>query len=146
MPNDNTDQVIDSPRDWVAEHIARYVASSGDDGFEWRGVHTLLLSTKGRRSGAWRRTALIFGEDGDNYVIVASKGGAPDHPLWYENLAVDPHVRVQVKGDEFAAHANVATGPERARLWQKMCEVWPDYADYQTRTTREIPVIVLSRA
>lgn len=137
-------QVVDSPTRWVADHIRTYVESGGEDGHEWRaGVPTLLLSVKGRKSGVWRRTALIYGRDGDGYVIVASKGGADTHPLWFLNLRDNPDSEIQVGPDKFAVRARVAEGDERARLWDAMAEIWPDYNAYQTKTTREIPVIVL---
>jgi deazaflavin-dependent oxidoreductase (nitroreductase family) len=137
-------QVIDSPRGWVNQHIQRYLASGGADGHEWKpGVPTLLLTTRGRKSGQLRRTALIYGRTGDSYVVVASQGGDPRHPAWYLNLDADPDVHVQVKADEFDARARTATGEERARLWREMVRIWPAYDDYQARTDREIPVVVL---
>lgn len=136
----------DSPVGWVNEHIRKYVDSGGADGHEWRGITTLLLTTTGRKSGQHHRTALIYGEDGGNHVIVASKGGAPNHPAWFLNLQADPEVTVQVKDQVFAAKARVATGSERDRLWRRMVEIFPNYADYQAKTDREIPVIVLERS
>ena len=105
-----------------------------------------MLTTTGARSGKERKHALIFGTDGDDVVIVASKGGDPNHPQWYENLAADPHVKVQVKGDRYDGIARTASGEERTRLWSMMNELWPSYDDYQERTDREIPVVVISRA
>ncbi|CAA9586439.1 MAG: hypothetical protein AVDCRST_MAG88-4015, partial [uncultured Thermomicrobiales bacterium] len=96
---------IDSARDWVAEHARRYVASDGADGHLWRGYPTLVLITTGRRSGAPRRQMLIYGRDGDRYIVVASKGGADTHPLWYLNLMEQPEVQVQVLSDRFTARA-----------------------------------------
>lgn len=137
-------QVVDSPRGWVNQHIQRYLASGGADGHEWKpGVPTLLLTTRGRKSGVLRRTALIYGRAGDSYVVVASQGGDPRHPSWYLNLEADPDVHVQVKADEFDARARTATGEERARLWREMARIWPAYDDYQGRTDRQIPVVVL---
>ncbi len=138
--------IVDSPRDWVAEHIKRYVATNGEDGHLWRDVPTLLLTTRGRRSGKLRRTALIYGQDGDRYLIVASKGGAPQHPLWYENLSAEPTVEVQVKADKFRARARTAGPDEKARLWPIVTRIWPAYDEYQTKTDRDIPVIILERA
>jgi deazaflavin-dependent oxidoreductase (nitroreductase family) len=132
-------------RDWVRDHVRRYVETNGEDGHEWRGTQTLLLTTLGRRSGKARRTALIYGQDGDDYVVVASKGGYPHNPGWYENLAADPSVRVQVKDDVFQARARTASPEERTRLWQLMTARWPDYDAYQEKTDREIPVVVLER-
>jgi len=126
--------------------VERYLATDGDDGHEWRGAHTLLLTTHGRRSGKPRTLPLIYGEDGDRLLIVASMGGAPRHPSWYLNLLADPNVEVQVKGDRFHATAHTAGPDERPRLWKTMTGVWPDYEQYQTRTSREIPVVVLERA
>lgn len=140
-------QVFDSPVGWVNRHIRRYVGSGGEKGHEWRpGVPTLLLTTRGRRSGLLRRTALIYGRDGDSYVVVASSGGGPDNPAWYLNLEADPQVHVQVGADEFDARARTATGAERERLWAPMARIWPDYDRYQRRTDREIPVVVLEPA
>jgi deazaflavin-dependent oxidoreductase (nitroreductase family) len=142
-----SEQVTDSPSDWVAEHTARYVASGGQDGHEWRpGVPTLLLTTTGRKSGVRRRTALIYGHDNDRFVIVASKGGAPEHPAWFLNLEADPTVELQVLDDVFPAVASVAEGSERERLWALMRQIWPAYEEYQTRTDREIPVVILTRS
>ena len=104
---------------------------------------TLLLTTLGRRSGQPRRQALIYGRDGGNYVVVASKGGASRNPLWYENLVAHPEVRLQVKDAKFAAHAREATPEERPRLWQLMIGLWPAYDDYQAKTERQIPLVVL---
>jgi deazaflavin-dependent oxidoreductase (nitroreductase family) len=131
--------------DWVREHVRRYVASNGEDGHDWRDTTTLLLTTLGRKSGKPRRTALIYGRDGDDFVVVASKGGYPTHPLWYENLAANPDVRVQVKDEVFQAQARTATADERPRLWKLMTDRWPDYDAYQQKTDREIPVVVLER-
>jgi deazaflavin-dependent oxidoreductase (nitroreductase family) len=137
------DEPLESAAGWVRDHVGRYLETEGEDGHEWRGAPTLLLTTLGRRSGRPRRIALIYGCDGDNYVLVASKGGAPSHPLWYENLTAHPEVRVQVKGERFTARARTAEGEERKRLWPIMTALWPDYDAYQTRTEREIPVVVL---
>ena len=140
------DDVIDSPVGWVSDHIKEYVASGGEQGHEWRpGVPTLLLTTTGRRSGQRRRSALIYGRDGDAYLVVASKGGAPAHPAWYLNLSEDPNVEVQVLQEVFTARARTATGPERDRLWAVMTAIWPAYDQYQARTDREIPVVILER-
>jgi deazaflavin-dependent oxidoreductase (nitroreductase family) len=135
--------VYDSPRGWVAEHIRSYVETGGRDGHLWRGVPTLLLTTRGRRSGKLRRTALIYGRAGDSYLVVASSGGAPRHPAWYLNLAADPLVEVQVLDDTFRARARTATAEERAELWRIMTSIWPSYDEYQTKTDREIPLVIL---
>jgi deazaflavin-dependent oxidoreductase (nitroreductase family) len=137
------DNPLESSLDWVREHSERYLETDGEEGHEWRGVPTLLLTTLGRRTGQPRRQALIYAEDGGNYVVVGSKGGAPDNPLWYENLVAHPEVRVQVKGDRFAARARDATTEERPRLWRLMTDIWPAYDEYQAKTGRQIPVVVL---
>ncbi|WP_326598697.1 nitroreductase family deazaflavin-dependent oxidoreductase [Streptomyces sp. NBC_01803] len=139
-------EIHDSPTSWVSDHIRRYVETDGREGHLWRdGVPTLLLTTRGRKSGVLRRTALIYGRDGEDFLIVASQGGKPDHPAWYHNLVADPEVRLQVGADKFTARARTATPEERARLWPRMTEIWPDYDDYQTKTSREIPIVVLTR-
>ncbi|HEV8574230.1 MAG TPA: nitroreductase family deazaflavin-dependent oxidoreductase [Dehalococcoidia bacterium] len=139
------DEVFDSPVGWVAQHIQGYVESDGEKGHRWRGVDTLLLTTRGRKSGKLRRTALIYGRDGDRYLVVASKGGAQKHPEWYLNLAANPEVEVQVGADKFKARARTAGAEEKPELWRVMTSVWPDYDSYQARTKRDIPVVVLER-
>jgi len=136
---------LESSLGWVREHSERYAETGGEDGHEWNGAPTLLLTTLGRRSGQPRRQALIYGRDGGNYVVVASKGGAARNPLWYENLLAHPQVRLQVKDDKFAARARDATPEERPRLWQLMTSLWPAYDDYQAKTERQIPLVVLER-
>ena len=137
------EQPTESGQAWVAEHARSYVESGGADGHDWRGVPTLLLTVRGRSSGKLRRTALIYGTDGDNYLIVASYGGAPEHPQWYRNLVAEPEVTVQVKDNVFPAVARTASAEERARLWPQMAAIWPDYDNYQTKTDREIPIVIL---
>ena len=137
------EEVYDSPSAWVAQHIRRYVKSDGKKGHLWRGVHTLLLTTRGRNSGRLRRTALIYGRDGDRYLVVASNGGAKKHPSWYLNLVANPEVRVQVAADTFSARASTASAREKPELWRSMAAIWPDYDTYQTKTQRDIPVVIL---
>jgi proline iminopeptidase len=128
------------------EHVRRYRETGGEIGHIWKeGSTVLLLTTKGRKTGKDRTTPLIYARDGDRYVIVASKGGAPEDPGWYRNLQQSPEVELQVLGEVFPARARTADGEERARLWQKVNEVWPHYAEYAERTDREIPVVVLER-
>jgi deazaflavin-dependent oxidoreductase (nitroreductase family) len=128
------------------EHVRRYIETDGEEGYIWReGSTILLLTTTGRKSGKELTMPLIFGEDGDSQVLVASRGGAPEHPGWYLNLEANPEVGVQVKGDTFRARARTAEGEERERLWKAMNEIWPHYDEYQTKTTRQIPVVVLDR-
>jgi deazaflavin-dependent oxidoreductase (nitroreductase family) len=140
------EEVLDSPTRWVARHVRRYVETDGRSGHRWNGRNTLLLTTRGGRSGKLRRTALIYGRDGDRYLVVASNGGARNHPFWYLNLTARPEVQVQVGAERFAARARTAGAEERPRLWRLMAEIWPDYERYQKRTGREIPVVVLERA
>jgi deazaflavin-dependent oxidoreductase (nitroreductase family) len=140
------EEVLDSPTRWVARHVRRYVDTDGRSGHRWNGTTTLLLTTRGRRSGRLRRTALIYGRDGDRYVVVASNGGARNHPHWYLNLTAQPEVQVQVQAERFAALARTAGAEERPRLWRLMAEIWPDYERYQKRTGRELPVVILERA
>jgi proline iminopeptidase len=128
------------------EHVRRYRETDGREGHEWRrGSKILLLTTTGRNTGRETTAPLIYGMDGDNPVVVASKGGAPSHPGWYRNLAKNPDVGVQILGDRFRARARAAEGEERERLWRMMTEIWPDYDEYQRKTDREIPVVVLER-
>jgi deazaflavin-dependent oxidoreductase (nitroreductase family) len=126
--------------------MRRYIATGGEDGHIWEGVPTLLLTTTGRRSGQPRTTPLIYGRAGDRYLVVASRGGAPAHPGWYENLVAQPEVLVQVMADRFKARARTATAPEKPLLWKTMASIWPAYQEYQARTPREIPVVMLERA
>ena len=129
------------------EHVDRYRATDGAEGYRWRKDTTiLLLTTKGRTSGREYTHPLIYREYNGDYLIVASKGGADEPPSWYRNLEADPDVTVQIRGDVFAARARTATAAEKPAMWRTMTEVWPDYDDYQTKTSREIPVVVLERA
>jgi proline iminopeptidase len=129
-----------------AEHVRRYRETGGEVGHIWKeGSTILLLTTRGRRTGNETTAPLIYARDGDRLVIVASKGGAPKHPGWYENLVKNPEIEVQLLDDVFPARAYTAEGAERERLWTLVNEVWPHYAEYQQRTDREIPVVVLER-
>jgi deazaflavin-dependent oxidoreductase (nitroreductase family) len=125
------------------EHIDRYLATDGEEGHDWEGTQTLILTTTGRRSGEQRMHPLIYGRHGDDYLVVASKGGAPQHPAWYLNLEANPEVEIQVKGQKMPAQARTATPEERAELWPIMTKEWPAYDDYQRQTGREIPIVVL---
>jgi deazaflavin-dependent oxidoreductase (nitroreductase family) len=137
------EEVFDSPKGWVRDHIRGYVESDGRDGHLWRGVHTLLLTTRGRKTGKLHRTALIYGRDDKNFLIVASNGGAPEHPNWYQNLVITPKVEIQVGADKYTAYARTVTKEEKPRLWKLMAEIFPNYLDYQAKTTREIPVVIV---
>jgi deazaflavin-dependent oxidoreductase (nitroreductase family) len=129
------------------EHVRRYQETNGAEGYEWRnGTPILLLTTTGRRSGQARTSPLIFQPYGADYLVVASKGGADQPPAWYLNLQSNPTVRVQIKEDTFAARARTASPEEKPDMWRVMTRAWPDYDNYQKRTKREIPVVVLERA
>jgi deazaflavin-dependent oxidoreductase (nitroreductase family) len=128
------------------EHVERYRATDGAEGHDWEGTQTLLLTTTGRRSGESRTTPLIYAPAGDSFAIVASKGGADEPPAWYLNLSENPEVEVQVKADRFRARARTADAEEKPELWRKMVAEWPSYDEYQQKTDREIPVVVLERS
>lgn len=125
------------------EHVDRYIATDGKEGHDWQGTTTLLLTTAGRRSGEPRTAPLIYQRYGDAYLVVASKGGADAHPAWYLNLQADPDVTVQVRGDRFAARARTAGREEKPDMWRVMAAAWPQYDQYQRKTDRDIPVVVL---
>jgi deazaflavin-dependent oxidoreductase (nitroreductase family) len=127
------------------EHVRVYRETGGEHGYRWRGTTILLLSTVGRASGEIRTTPLIERTDGDRWVVVASKGGAPANPSWYENLRADPRATIQVRDENIAVNAVTVEGEERDRLWRLMAEVWPAYDDYQAKTDREIPVVAFER-
>ena len=127
------------------DHVTRYVETDGEEGHDWQGTTTLILTTTGRRSSEQRSTPLIYQTEGDAFLVVASKGGADEPPAWYLNLDADPDVQVQVRGERFAARARTADAQEKPALWQKMLGAWPAYDDYQQKTDREIPVVVLER-
>jgi deazaflavin-dependent oxidoreductase (nitroreductase family) len=138
--------------DWMVQHANRYLSSGGGDGHIYKitppgrsemTVPSLLLTTTGRKSGERFIFPLFYGRDGDAYIVVASKGGAPQHPGWYRNLVANPEVEVQAGTAKMKARARTATGEERTRLWKKALELWPPYADYQKKTERQIPVVVL---
>jgi len=139
--------------EWMVEHANRYIASGGTDGHIYKmtqpgrpeiTVPSLLLTTTGRKSGERFIFPLFYGETGDgSYIVVASKGGARQHPGWYRNLPANPEGEVQVGTKKVKARARTATGEERTRLWQEALKFWPPYADYQQKTEREIPVVVL---
>jgi deazaflavin-dependent oxidoreductase (nitroreductase family) len=126
------------------DHIRAYRETGGEVGYVWNGVPTLLLTVTGRRTGRELTSALIFGRDGDDYLVVASKGGWPDHPSWYLNLQANAAARIQVKAEELGVVARTASATEKPRLWKIMTDIWPNYDVYQSRTDREIPVVVLT--
>ena len=128
------------------EHVQRYRETGGEDGHDWEGTSVLLLTTTGRRSGEQRTTPLIYQPYGDAYLIVASKGGADEPPAWYLNLESNPDVELQVKDDRFRARARTATADEKPDMWKTMTATWPAYDEYQRKTDRDIPVVVLERS
>lgn len=132
------------PSSWklVADHVDRYLATGGADGFEWEGTECIILTTVGRRTGCLRRTPLIRIVDGERYLLVASMGGAPSHPGWYLNLVADPSVTIQDRDRVHELTARTATAAEKAELWPLAAARWPDYDDYQTRTDRDIPLVI----
>ncbi len=129
------------------KHVDRYRETDGEEGHDWQGTQTLLLTTTGRRSGESRTTPLIYAPHGDDaYMVVASKGGSDEPPAWYVNLSQDPAVEVQVKADRFKARARTAGDEEKPEMWRRMVDEWPAYDEYQQKTEREIPVVVLERS
>jgi deazaflavin-dependent oxidoreductase (nitroreductase family) len=127
-------------------HVEAYRRTNGAEGYDWReGSHIILLTTIGHRSGEERTVPLIFGRDGDDYLIVGSKGGADEPPAWYVNLEANPEVTVQDRADIFKAVARTANDDEKARLWPVMTKEWPSYDEYQTKTSRTIPIVILER-
>ncbi len=127
-----------------AEHVRQYEATGGKVGHDWNGATCLILRAIGRKSGEVRKLPLIYGRDGGDYVLIASNGGAPQHPGWYENLVAHPEVEIQVRGEIIPVVARTAGAAERARVWPTMTAQWPDYDLYQTKTTRQIPAVILS--
>jgi deazaflavin-dependent oxidoreductase (nitroreductase family) len=136
------EDVHDSPNDWVARHIHSFLETGGQPR---PGMNDLLLTTRGRKSGKLRRTALVYGRDGDRFVLAASNGGAPNHPAWYLNLLDDSEVTVQVGTETFTARARTATAEEKPPLWLLMISIMPSYADYQRQAGRDIPVVIVER-
>ncbi len=128
------------------EHVQRYRETGGEEGHDWQGTQTLILTTTGRKSGEERSTPLIYGRRGEDYLIVASKGGADAPPAWYLNLEAKPEAEIQVRADRFKVRSRVATPEEKPDAWRTMVGEWPAYDEYQEKTDREIPVVVLERA
>jgi len=131
---------------WIADHMKKYVETDGRDGHIWNGVPTLLITTTGRKSKKAQMIPLIYGKDGTRFLIVASRGGADQHPAWYLNLAANPSVKLQVGAEKFAARARTANALEKKKLWPVMTKVWPAYDEYQAKTKRDIPLVILERA
>ena len=126
------------------EHVRVYRETDGEQGYLWNGATILLLTTTGRKTGQPRTQPLIYATDGEDYLVVASMGGAPVHPKWYLNLDAHPECEVQVKADVIPVTARTATADEKPRLWDIVREQWPNYDVYQSRTERDIPVVVLT--
>ena len=135
-----------SPEKWVRDQVATYEASGGTEGTTMRGVPVVVVTSVGAKSGKLRKNPLMRVEHEGSYALVASKGGAPSHPTWYHNLVAHPRVEVQDGPDRREYTVRVVEGPERAAWWERAVAVWPDYATYQTKTDREIPVFVASPA
>jgi deazaflavin-dependent oxidoreductase (nitroreductase family) len=139
--------------EWISDHVRVYRESGGADGHLWDGssvgiprrLPCLLLTTIGRRSGEKRTSPVLYGTAGNAYVVIGSKGGADTHPNWYLNLRANPVVEVQVANDRFQARARVATGKERDQIWQTMIEEYSFFSEYQKKTKRQIPVIILEK-
>jgi deazaflavin-dependent oxidoreductase (nitroreductase family) len=125
------------------EHVRQYEATGGKTGHIWNGTTCLILHTVGRKSGEVRKFPLIYGRDGDNYVLVASKGGAPDHPGWYLNLQAHPDIEIQVQDRVIPVTARTGSAQDKARVWPIMTKQWPQYDEYQAKTQRDIPVVLL---
>jgi len=137
--------ILDNSNPFVSAQIEQYLATDGAEPVFRDGAPLLLLTTQGRKSQQWRRTCLIYGPTDNDLVICASLGGAPAHPVWYLNLLDNPRVWVQVGADAFWATAREVTGAERTKLWSLMVSIFSDYSDYQEKTERIIPLVVLSR-
>jgi deazaflavin-dependent oxidoreductase (nitroreductase family) len=126
------------------DHVREYEATGGKVGHDWNGTSCLILHTQGRKSGETRKLPLIYGRDGNDYVIVASKGGAPDHPGWYRNLLAHPDVSIQVWDKVIPVRARTGSAADKQRVWPIMTRQWPAYDDYQAGTPRDIPVVLLT--
>jgi F420H(2)-dependent quinone reductase len=139
-----TDTYIPSPNSYAADQVATYERTNGAEAGDMKGVPVIILTTTGRKTGALRKSPLMRVKDGDEYAVVASKGGAPEHPVWYLNLKDNPTVELQDGAEKKTYRAHVSSGAERDQWWAKAAAVWPDYNEYQKKTTREIPLVVLS--
>ena len=146
MSDQQADTATDNPEDilgFMKDHIRRYLATGGEDGHWMNGYPCLVLTTKGKKSGEPRQAAVIYGTDGRNHVVVGSKGGSALPPAWFTNLEADPQAEIQVMADKISVRMRVAEGSERERLWQKMTAIFPAYLEYQQKTSRVLPVVVL---
>ncbi len=131
-----------SPWEPIADHVARYEATDGADGFEWEGAECIILTTTGAKSGQLRKTPLIRVRDGDDYLVVASMGGAPTHPNWYHNLVANPDIVIQDRAEIHELRARTASADEKLARWPAAVAAWPDYAKYQASTDRDIPLVI----
>ena len=138
-------EYIPSPREWVAEQVELYEGSGGTDGLTLRdtGLPVVIVTNRGRKTGAIRKTPLMRAVDGNNYILVGSLGGAPNHPFWYHNLKAEPDVEIRDGTEVFSMRVREVVDPvERKRLWDIAVEAYPPYQDYQERTDRVIPVFL----
>lgn len=135
-----------SPAQWVRDQVELFESSGGTEGTMLRGLPVIILTTRGARSGKIRKTPLMRVEHDGTYAVVASQGGAPKHPVWYHNLVADPRVELQDGPVRQDMNAREVTGEEKAVWWQRAVDAFPDYADYQLKTDRQIPVFVLEPA
>ena len=133
-----------STSDWARENAELYMSSGGTAGTELKGKPVILLTTVGAKTGKLRKTPLMRVEHGGHYAVVASLGGAPKNPVWYHNIVADPRVELQDGTETGEYEARELSGDEKATWWERAVAVWPDYADYQRKTDREIPVFVLT--
>ena len=140
-----TGTYVPSTSEWARKQAERFEASNGAEANTLRGVPIILLTTVGAKTGALRKTPLMRVEHDGQYAVVASQGGAPTHPVWFHNIVKNPHVELQDGADRADYDAHLAEGDERAIWWERAVAVWPDYAEYQKKTDREIPVFVLTR-
>jgi deazaflavin-dependent oxidoreductase (nitroreductase family) len=140
------DEYVASPEQWVRDQVEKYESTGGAEGNTLRGRPVIIVTTRGNKSGKIRKTPLMRVEHEGSYAIVASRGGAPTHPVWYYNVTADPNVQLQDGPTPKQYVAHEATGTERAIWWERAVEAWPDYAEYQKRTDRQIPVFVLDPA
>ena len=127
------------------EHVRQYEATGGKTGHDWNGTSCLILRVKGRKTGKVRKYPLIYGMDGNDWVLVASKGGAPENPGWYDNLVANPDCEIQVWDEVIPVVASTGSAEDKKRVWPAMTSQWPDYDKYQEKTPREIPVVLLRR-
>jgi deazaflavin-dependent oxidoreductase (nitroreductase family) len=138
-----TGEYVPSPAKWVRDQVEAYERTDGAEGGTLNSKPVIILTTRGAKSGKLRKTPLMRVEHDGKYAVVASKGGAPSHPVWYHNVVADPHVQLQDGARKWDMIAHEATGEEKAQWWQRAVEAWPDYAEYQKKTDREIPLFVL---